>query len=150
MERDWTNAGGERNTRRYGGQEQTGTSSVIFKFFLLSSPSHSSSFPLPLFYRVQRQAIGMGRDRRGRDNVLFAPSSGGRGQQVCVPLFLCSIFSSSLLITVLIFRLLPLLFVSLCSLSVVSPPSQFLVTGPRFGTTKSKIWLIVKFLFFFL
>ena len=39
-----------------------------------------------------------------------------------------------------------LLFVSLCLFSVVSLPSPFLATGPRFGMTKIKIWLIVVFL----
>ena len=44
---------------------------------------------------------------------------------------------------------LTLLFVSHCPSSIVSPPSPFLATGPRFGMTKGKIWLIVKFLVFF-
>ena len=40
---------------------------------------------------------------------------------------------------------LSLLFVSLCLLSAVSPPSLFLAAGPKFGMTKSKIWLLDVF-----
>ena len=36
------------------------------------------------------------------------------------------------------------------SLPVVRPSSLFHAAGPRFGMTKGKIWLIVKFLLFFL
>ena len=46
-----------------GGQEQpTGTSSIIFKFFLLSSPSHSSSFRLPFSTEHNNRRSGTGHD----------------------------------------------------------------------------------------
>ena len=45
---------------------------------------------------------------------------------------------------------LPLLFISLCLSSAISPPSLFLAAGPSLGTTKGKIWFLDVFLLFFL
>ena len=106
-ERDRTNAGGERNAGRYGRQERpTGTSSIIFKFFLLSSPSHSSSLRLPLF--LQSTTIGgagLGvTDAGGTTYCSRPPREVGGATGTCSVIF-CSLFSSSLLLTVLIFRL---------------------------------------------
>ena len=63
---------------------------VISKLFLLSSPSRSF-FLSSCFFSTEYDDMrgGMGRIRRGRDDVLFAPSSRSRGRKrVCVPLFL--------------------------------------------------------------
>ena len=73
-----------------GGQERpTGASSVIFKFFLLSSSFFS--FPDASFSAEYDNKRGrMGRERRGWDYISFTPSSEGwegNGYVPCYSLF---------------------------------------------------------------
>ena len=85
-----------------GGQERpTGTSSIIFKFFLLS---FSFFFFLITSFSAEyvNRRGGMGCERRRRDCVSFVLSSGGRGGNGYVFGHFCSLFSSSLLLAVFI------------------------------------------------
>ena len=90
--RDRTNASGDRNEGRYGGKERpTGTSFVIFKFFLLSF----SFFFFPVASFLQSTAIGGARwgvTNAGGMAYRSCPhqevEGGGR---VCVRYFLCYI-----------------------------------------------------------
>ena len=81
MEQDWTNTGGDRNAGWYGGGQErpADTSSLVFKFSLLSSTFHYffSSCLFPTEYNDRRGRVG--RDQRGRDDVLFAPTLRGPG-----------------------------------------------------------------------
>ena len=86
----WTVRGG-------GGAGATdGYVSIMFKCFLLSSPSHSSSFGLPFSTEYNNRRGGAGHDQRRQDDVSFAPSSGGPGGKGTCSVIFCSLFSSSL------------------------------------------------------
>ena len=70
-DRNRTNAGGDRNVVRYGGIGATDGYVLSLLILLLSGCLFSTE------YNTKRG--GMGRERRGGDYVLSAPSSGGRG-----------------------------------------------------------------------
>ena len=74
-----TNAGGDRNTGRDGGAGAT-DGCVLYHFLILSALLLILLLSDCLFSTEHaNRRGGMGRKRRGRDYVSFAPSSGCRG-----------------------------------------------------------------------